>query len=100
MPAHNYTPSEAYNSLMRRIDGKLPELASRIREIVDAGTVEQQSHPAVGRRKSRQYWKSRPFNEHEILEVALAALRAYFVELPACILAANDEFARVRDLSS
>ncbi len=92
MPAHEYSPLDALELLLFTLDERLPDLANHIREIIDSGTA----LPVPGQRSgasAERVRKSRPLTDEEALSVAVDVLRAYFVELPACIEAANREFA-------
>lgn len=83
MSAHDYTPHEALDTLMRSLRARNSELAAQIQAVVDAGKDVQETEPSRGRRKrSRSYRKTQPYSYEEALQAALGALRSYFVEQP------------------
>jgi hypothetical protein len=84
---HEYEPRKALDALIERVERVNRELALLIRRNIDAGTVESVSEP--GKKRKRSFMKIRSYTDQEALRIAVGTLRAYFVELPACIDSAN-----------
>ena len=83
MPDHQYSPQEALETLMRKINERSKELAIKIQEAIDAGKDVSEVEWSIDRRKkAHEYRKAVPFTHEEALQIALDALQAYFVEQP------------------
>jgi hypothetical protein len=83
MPHHDYTAQQALGLLMKLIAERNRDLATQIQTVVDTGRDVEETEPSMGRRKrSRSYRKTVPYTFEEALQVALSALRAYFIEQP------------------
>jgi hypothetical protein len=89
----DYTPEEALRVLMSKLRDKDEALASQVQAAIDQGRDIQETEPARGRKKERFYRKTVPYSPVEALQVAINALRAYFVEQPLFINSCHDDFA-------
>lgn len=93
MPIHDYTPSEALELLMRKLQEKDARIAQNIQSIIDSGQDIQEEQTSNRRgKKKRAYRRTVPFTTEEALEVALKALNSYFVEIPLFINSATENF--------
>jgi hypothetical protein len=96
MSEHTYTPSQALQLLMQKLRAKDEVLATHVQAAIDAGKDIEESEPAIDRhRKSRRYRKTVPFTEEQALQVAIGALRAYFVEQPLFLRTIAANFSEV-----
>ena len=94
MSAHDYTPQQALEMLMRSLQEKAGELAAQVQAAVDAGKDVEETEQSRGRRKrSRSYRKTVPYEYEEALRVALDALRSYFIEQPLFVDSCLDNMA-------
>lgn len=95
MPAHQYSPRQALEVLMKKLGIKDQTLTAQVQAAIDAGKDVSETEPATDRRKkARVYRKTVPFSHEEALEVALDALQAYFVEQPMFVDSAADSLAK------
>src|SRR5689334_5673757 len=98
MPKHDYTPKEALDLLIRKIEDVSSALAHQIRSAIDAGTDIQATETIEnGRRKSkkRYYRKHIAYTDEEALGVALAVLESHLIESRMLVNAAHEEFKQV-----
>lgn len=100
MPNHDYTPKEALDLLIKKIESVSPPLATRIRSAIDAGKdiqVEETVLAANRKKKARKryYRKHIAYTDEEALEVAMTVLESHLVESRMLVNAAHDEFKRV-----
>ncbi|HEY0075467.1 MAG TPA: hypothetical protein VGB77_15320 [Abditibacteriaceae bacterium] len=99
MSAGNLTPQEAYEAILKRLDNRVPELASRIRDAVQEGKQVYEQFPSNSSKqktqKSRTVRQKVPYTYEEAVGIALEILKAHFVELPLVINSAHDNFAAV-----
>jgi hypothetical protein len=95
MADQEYGPREALELLMRKLNQRDTELATRVQAVVDAGKDVEETEPSTGRRKknARVYRKSVPYTYGEALQVAINALTAYFVEQPLLVESCLDNMA-------
>lgn len=83
MSAHDYTPEQTLDLLMRKLRRADEHLANEIQEAIDAGKDVEEKEPPRGRRKKpRVYRKTAPYSYEEALQVALDVLQAHFIEQP------------------
>jgi len=84
---HGYSPQEALDLLIRKLNERDQELAVHVRAAVNAGTDVQEVEQPRGREtnKPRSYRRTVPYFPEQALQVALDALRAHFVEQPLFI---------------
>src|SRR6267378_3581905 len=94
MNGQDYTPEDALNILMAKLRANDSELAIEIQAAIDQGKDIQQTEPAKGRKKAREYRKTVPFSRQEALQVAINALNAYFVEQPLFRNSCQDNIAQ------
>lgn len=93
MLIHSYTPSQALELLMKKLQEKDTRLAQNIQSIIDSGKDVQEVQTSTGRgKKKRAYRRTVPFTTEEALQVALKALNSYFVEIPLFINSAAENF--------
>ena len=93
MSAPEYSPEQALNLLLGKIEQRDEALAGQIRLAINAGKdVEEKGADGRGRKKERVYRKTVPFTAEEALEVAVTALQAYFVEQPLFINSTSKNF--------
>lgn len=83
--AHEYTPDQALDLLIRKLEEKDPELSSRVQQAVNSGKDIQVEESKGTARKSRRraYRRTVPYTPAEALLVALDVLRANFLEQPS-----------------
>jgi hypothetical protein len=94
MPTHNYTPRQALDLLLAKIQHLSPELYQRMRDAIDAGKDVQEQEP-VGRRRVRSFRKNVPYTDEGALEVAMTVLESHLIETRKVIGAADSEFTKV-----
>jgi hypothetical protein len=84
---HEYSPQEALDLLLRKLNERDQELAVRVRAAVNAGTDVQEIEKPRGpeTNKPRSYRRTVPYSPEQALQVALDALQAHFVEQPLFI---------------
>ena len=82
MSIHEYTPKQALDTLMQKLEKGDPQLAAKIQAAIDAGKDIRETDPGRQRRRPRYYRKTVPLSYEEALDVAMDALRAYFIEQP------------------
>jgi hypothetical protein len=85
MSTHDYTPDQALELLIQRVNDKNPTLAVEVRAAVNAGRdiqATEQVRKRGGKMKSLSFRRTVPFSTEQALEVALEALKAHFVEQP------------------
>ena len=73
MSKHDYTPNEALETLLSKLQEKDLSLEAAVRSAIDLGkdvTEEQR----LGRRKIRKYRKTVPFTHEEALHVSLSSV--------------------------
>jgi len=96
MSSHEYTPQQALELLIRKINEHDSQLATRVQEVFDAGKDVEEIEPSRGRsRKPRSYRKSVPYSYEEALRVAVGALEAYSIEQPLFVDSCLDNMAQV-----
>lgn len=94
MGSNGYTPEEALELLMKKVQARDETLAIQIQAAIDSGKDVLETDPAVDRRrKPRQYRRAVPFEVGEALKVAVDALQAYFVEQPMFVDQALENLA-------
>jgi hypothetical protein len=97
MPVHEYTPADALEVLLERLNRFAPELEQRIRHAIDSGKDIQEKEPGSGRgKKKRVYRKHVAYSQEEALDIALAVLHAHFVEFPQIVNATVEAFRETR----
>ena len=95
MPSHEYSPQQALEVLMRKLQASDEILAAQVQSAIDAGKDVTETERATDRRKKdRVYRKTVPFTHDEALQVALDALQANFVEQPLFVDSAADNLAK------
>jgi len=95
MAIHEYTPQQALDTLMRKLQEQDIILASHVREAIDAGKEVLEGEATRGRRGAARTYRLRvPFTPEEALDTALTCLAAYFIEQPRCVNAALDELTK------
>jgi hypothetical protein len=94
MPAHEYTPYEALELLMRALRSRDEQLASEVQEAIDEGRDVTATERVPGRKKEHSYRMTVAYSPEEALQVAIDALRAYFVEQPMFVDSASDDLAQ------
>jgi hypothetical protein len=95
MPHYSYSAEQALAVLIKKIREQDERLAAHIQAAIDAGKDVKETAPAIDQRKKpRVYRKTVPFSHEEALQVALDALRAYFVEQPLFINSVADNLAK------
>jgi hypothetical protein len=94
MTGLDYTPEDALRVLMSKLRNRDADLASQIQAAIDQGKDIQETEPARERRKARLYRKTVPYLAQEALQVAISALRAYFVEQPLFMNSCHDNMAQ------
>lgn len=78
---------------MQKLHQRDERLSEQIQSAIDAGKDVEESAPVEARRKNRRvYRKTVRFTDEEALQVALDALRAYFVEQPLFVRSAAKNF--------
>jgi hypothetical protein len=84
---HEYTPQEALDLVIRKVNNRHSELAGRIRAAVNAGTDVQEIEQRRARdtNKPRSYRRTVPYSPEQALQVAVDTLQAHFVEQPLFI---------------
>lgn len=83
MSAHDYSPQEAFDLLMRKLMERDRDLAAQVQAVVDEGKDVDETELVGSRRKrTRVYRKTVPYSYEEALRAALKALDAYFIEQP------------------
>lgn len=97
MPKNEYSSEEALGLLMKKLVERDRDLAAQIQAAIDAGKDIEESEPSANQRsgkakKPRVFRKAVPFSHEEALQVALDALRAYFVEQPLFASSAVGDF--------
>jgi hypothetical protein len=100
MPQNDYTPKEALDLLIQKIEPVSPDLAKRIQLAIDSGKdvqAEEANLPGAGRRGSRRrfYRKHVAYSDEEALNVALGVLESHLVESRMLVRAAHTEFRHV-----
>src|SRR5436309_1797031 len=99
MPTHDYTAREALDVLLSRLEDRDQSLLAEVRMAINVGKdVEEQDveeQDPRRRRKPRVYRRTVRFTDEEALDVALAVLRAHFVEQPLFANSAADNFRPV-----
>lgn len=94
MSAHDYSPEQAFELLMRKLAARDEDLAARVQAVVDEGKdVEETETVGSRRRRTRVYRKTVPYSYDEALRAALKALEAYFIEQPLFASSLNDDFS-------
>src|SRR5690242_17055824 len=94
MSSHEYSPQQALDVLMRKLQARDETLAAQVQSAIDAGKDVTETERATDRRKKdRVYRKTVPFTHDEALQVALDALQANFVEQPLFVDSAADNLA-------
>jgi hypothetical protein len=79
--------------LLRKLGERDATLQTIVRTAIDTGKdIAVTEPPRSSRGKARVYRQTAPFTHEEALQVALNALRAYFVELPFFINSAAENF--------
>jgi hypothetical protein len=88
---HEYTPEQAFETLLRKLREKDVSLEGIVRSAIDSGkdVTEVQR---LGRKRVRRYRRTVPFTHEEALHLSLEVLHAYFVDLPLCINSAFENF--------
>ncbi|MCL4552200.1 MAG: hypothetical protein M1305_01395 [Candidatus Marsarchaeota archaeon] len=95
MSTHDYSPQQALDLLMRKLDEREKSLGEQIRAAIDAGKDVEEKEPVKGRpAKQRVYRKTVRFTDEEAIQVALGALRAWFIEQPLFVRSAAKNFMR------
>jgi hypothetical protein len=75
MSAHDYSPQDAFELLMRKLTERDRDLATQVQAVVDEGKdVEETEVVGSRRRRSRVYRKTVPYSYDEALRAALKAL--------------------------
>ena len=97
MPTHEYTPREALDLIIRRIDSASPELATRIQAAIDEGkdvSVEGEEIVTGRRRRRRKYFyrKNVALTDEEALQITIVVLQSHLVETRKIMRAAQQEF--------
>ena len=93
MPSHDYSPREALDLLLRKVEARSPELASLLQSAIDVGKDVSEEAPSTGgRKKPRFYRKAVRLSDEEALRIATEGLRAHFVEQPLFTTSAVQEF--------
>lgn len=83
MSAHDYTPEQALDLLMRKLRHADGHLANEIQEAIDAGKDIEEKEPSQSRRrKPRVYRKTAPYSYEEALQITIDVLQAHFIEQP------------------
>jgi len=82
MIKHDYTPEQALELLMRKLNARDRDLAAEVQDAVNAGKDTQDMEQAPGKRKPRYYRRAAPYSPEEALDVAVRALAAHFIEQP------------------
>lgn len=86
MASNEYTAQQAFDVLMDHLRKRDDQLAAHIQGVVDAGRdVDETQQVGKRRKRSRSYRRTVPYGYEEALQVALDALKAYFVEQPLFI---------------
>ena len=93
MASHDYSPREALDLLLSKVDEGSAELASSLRAAIDTGKDVWATETSVGAGEPRRYRKAMRLSDEEALEVVITALRAHFVEQPLLTTSAVSEFA-------
>jgi hypothetical protein len=93
MPSQEYNPQQALELLMSKLRSRDEELATEIQAAIDAGKDVTETEPVPGSRKEHAYRRTVPYSPEEALQVAVDALRAYFVEQPMFLDAVADSLA-------
>jgi len=94
MPAHDYTPREALDLLLKKMQERFPSLYDRMKDAIDAGRDVQEKESDT-RPRGRTYRKNVPYTDPEALVVALEVLESHLIESRKLIDAANTEFTKV-----
>ncbi len=94
MPAHEYSPQEALGLLMGELRSRDEQLALEVQEAIDAGKDVTATEPVPGRKEEHAYRRTVAYSTEEALQVAMDALRAYFVEQPMFVDSASDDLAQ------
>ena len=91
MSTHDYSPAQALELLLRKLDEANTNLAAQARAAIDAGKdVDEEEQSRAPRKKARRYRKAVPLSEEEALLAAVDVLQAYFVEQPLFVSSAMD----------
>jgi len=94
MSAHDYSPQQAFELLMRKLAMRDQDLAARVQAVVDEGKdVEETEIVGSRRRRTRVYRKTVPYSYDEALRAALKALEAYFIEQPLFASSLTDDLS-------
>ena len=98
MSNHNYTPTEALETLLRKLRERDESLAMAVRLAIDSGKdipEEQQ----IGWKKVRRYRKTIPFTHEEALNLSLGVLklRLHFPASRNCFPAGPTRFGETVD---
>jgi hypothetical protein len=96
MSKHDYTPEEALELLIQKVNDRNPALAVEVRDAVNAGRdvqATEQVRKRGGKMKSLSFRRTVPFSAEQALGVALEALKAHFVEQPLFANSVLDDMA-------
>ena len=81
MPEHDYSPEQAFDILMQRIENGNAEIAQHIQNVIDQGRDIVETEPLRGRRRNpRTYRRTVALTPEEAFKVAVESLRAISVE--------------------
>lgn len=97
MSKHDYTPDQALELLIQKVNERNPALAVEVRAAVNAGRDVQETEQVRkrgGKMKSLSFRRTVPFSTEQALEVALEALKAHFVEQPLFANSVLDDMAQ------
>ncbi|MBN9489438.1 MAG: hypothetical protein J0H44_19555 [Alphaproteobacteria bacterium] len=94
MATQGYSSSDALARLLAKVGERLPDVAQEIQAAIDLGKDVEIPDAATGggRRKSRVFRRKEALTDREALSLAVAALRAYCVELPLFVKSTADNF--------
>lgn len=95
MNPHDYTPEQALELLLQKLDERIPEVAAQVRRAIAEGKEEDiVSDDAPGRKnkKTRSYRQKVPLSLPEALAAAVQVLRAHLIEVPLFINSAHENF--------
>ena len=94
MPTHDYTARQALDVLLNRLEERDQGLRAEVLTAINAGKDVEERDPRR-RRKPRVYRRTVRFTDGEALDVALAVLRAHFIEQPLFANSAAENFRLV-----
>ncbi len=94
---HDYSPKEALDLLLNKIETKSNQLYQRMKLAIDAGKdveIEEEQY-GYGKKKPHVYRKNVPYTDTEALRIALTVLESHLIDSRKIVDATISEFTGV-----